>query len=178
MSWWCAYRGPTQWCFRWRHPSRSPSHSRRCRRGRGRSSYRRRRRRRVSRPRVHVRGPGGSRRQHNESGRSKEELLHHKSPVFGSVAAALTFPRQRLEPPLRRCLDSACACPFLAGPLEISRDRSATVVGKVTLRGTQVGRGNTFLLGHAAMSLTAPCHFTSGAARPRCCPNAPATGRP
>src|SRR5262249_30504879 len=59
-----------------------------------------RRRWRVSRPRVHVRSLRGSRRQHNESGRSKEEFFHHESPVRCSVrqAAALTFPRQQLEP--------------------------------------------------------------------------------
>src|SRR6516162_7789282 len=59
-----------------------------------------RRRRRVSRPRVHVRGPRGRGRQHNESGRSKEEFFHLESPIRCSVrqAAALTFPRQQLEP--------------------------------------------------------------------------------
>src|SRR5262249_52012047 len=47
-----------------------------------------RRRRRVSRPRVHVRGPRGSRRQHNESGRSKEEFFSSRipHPMFGSAS--------------------------------------------------------------------------------------------
>src|SRR5215475_12525678 len=59
-----------------------------------------RRRWRVSRPPVHVRSLRGSRRQHDESGRSKEEFFHYESPVRCSVrqAAALTFPRQQLEP--------------------------------------------------------------------------------
>src|SRR5215472_6655840 len=54
-----------------------------------------RRRWRASRPRVHVRSLRGSRRQHNESGRSKEEFFHYESPVRCSVrqAAALAFPR-------------------------------------------------------------------------------------
>src|SRR6516164_4293217 len=90
-----------------------------------------RRRRRVSRPRVHVRGPRGSRRQHNESGRSKEEFFHLESPIRCSVrqAAALTFPGNNLIP-LRRRSDNAYACPFLAWALEISCDPSATVAGK------------------------------------------------
>src|SRR5258708_23065614 len=45
-------------------------------------------------------------------------------------AAALTFPRQRLEPPPTPAPDSACACPFLAWPLEISCDPFATVAGE------------------------------------------------
>src|SRR5215471_5105388 len=46
-------------------------------------------------------------------------------------AVALTFPRQRIEPPLRRHrIAPARFLFFLAGPLELSCDPFATVVGK------------------------------------------------
>src|SRR6516225_4004996 len=138
----------------------------------------RRRRRRVSRPRVHVRGSGGSRRQHNQSGRSKEEFLQHKSPVFGSASRCPNVSPATIRTTPTPAPDSACACPFLASLLEISCDPFATVVSKSESR-RHLGRSwRHFLPGHAHYALTAPCDFTSAAARPRCCPNAPATGRP
>src|SRR5215472_10420200 len=90
----------------------------------------RRRRRRISRARVHVRGSGGSRRQHNQSGRSKEEFLHQKSPVFGSASRCPNVSPATIRTTPTPAPDSACACPFLAAPLEINCDPFATVVGK------------------------------------------------
>src|SRR5262249_18780069 len=48
-------------------------------------------RRRVSRPRVHVCGPCGSRRQHNESSRSKKRASSSRipRPMFGSASSCL-----------------------------------------------------------------------------------------
>ena len=103
----------------------------------------RRRRRRVSRPRVHVRGPGGSRRQHNQSGRSKEEFLHHKSPVFGSASRCPNASPATIRTTPTPAPDSACACPFLAARLEISCDPFATVVGK-SKSGRHLGRWSRY----------------------------------
>ena len=54
-----------------------------------------RRRRRVSRswPRVHVRSPRRSPREHNKSGRSKEKLFHRST----SASRCSHLPRQQLE---------------------------------------------------------------------------------
>lgn len=74
--------------------------------------------------------------------------------------------------------DSACACPFLAWPLEIGCDPFATVVGKSKSE-RHLGRSSRYFSIRARRyAPIAPCCFTSAAARPRCCPNAPATARP